>query len=87
MARDDWHQIAVQKGLTAQIQELMDAGVIVGFTRPAQFYSHAAQMEIRRVLEDARLKMAIMGRGDAHPPPHGSEEKDSQASEIVPNGQ
>lgn len=86
MARDDWHQIQVPKTLTAEIQSLMDAGVIVGFTRPAQFYSHAAMMEIRRLLEDARLKEELLRRGDAHPPLDEEEGQESPPSEIAPNG-
>ena len=84
MARDDWHQVGVHRELTAQIQDLMDAGIIVGFTRPAQFYSHAAMMEIRRLLDDARLKEKILPRveGDAPPP----QAPPSEDSEIAING-
>lgn len=59
MASDDWHPVQVPKELTKRIQDLMDRGVIVGFTRPAQFYSHAAQMEIRRILDDVRLEQSL----------------------------
>ena len=84
MARDDWHQVQVPKNLTAQIKELIDAGLIVGFTRPAQFYSHAAMMEIRRLLDDARLKEKILPRVEGDAPP--SQAPSSEDSEIAING-
>lgn len=81
MAQEDWHQVGVPKALTAKIQELMDAGIIVGFTRPAQFYSHAAQMEIRRVLEDARLTRELLA--EETPPAVNSSEAGQDGSDTA----
>ncbi len=64
MASTDWHPVQVPKALSARIQNLIDSGVIVGFTRPAQFYAHAAQMEIRRVLDDLKFEREIITADD-----------------------
>lgn len=79
MAQSDWHQVGVPKDLSKRITDLMENGVIVGFTRPAQFYAYAAQMEIRRVLDDLKFERALIE--SETPPP-----LEDQSSEAGPDG-
>jgi len=87
MAADDWVPVRVHKAQVRRIKELIDAGALHRFNRPAQFYAYAADIALKQMIDELELEDRLKrNRSGAAPPCHCPADANSKHSEIVTNG-